>query len=112
MGPDPLASYQDYQVHMLIQQQINDCSMDLRSVGTLCDAYLRRSTSAPIPPPLLYADTFLGSLPQVSQLMICEANHHKIISSSKPSTTDQIDMSSTIGYGLRPNASLLNWVEG
>lgn len=68
LGPDPLARYPDYQLHMQIQPQINDCNMDLRSVGTLCDAYLGCTTNAPVLPPLAYTDNFVGSLPQVSQL--------------------------------------------
>ncbi|KAG0569849.1 hypothetical protein M758_6G115800 [Ceratodon purpureus] len=64
LGPDPLASYRDYQLHMQIQPQINDCNMDLRSIGTLCDAYLGRTTNAQVLPPLAYTDNFVGSIPQ------------------------------------------------
>lgn len=60
MGPDLLAGYRDHQSHLQIQQQINNCNMDLRSVGTLCDAYFRRS----MPSPLAYTDSFVDSLTQ------------------------------------------------
>lgn len=83
MDPHLLAGYRDYQSHLQIQQHINNCNMDLRSVGTLCDAYLRRSISTPALAPLAYTDSFMDSLSQVSQLyeshLEVELGHNQIL---------------------------------
>lgn len=66
MSPDLVAGYGEYQTQLQIQQQINSCNMDLRSVGTLCDAYLRRSMNiAPMPhTSLAYTESLVDSLTQ------------------------------------------------
>lgn len=56
MGPDPLPSSStygelQYQRQQMLQQQIlpGSCSLDFRTVGTACDAYLRLSSSVQVP---------------------------------------------------------------
>lgn len=64
MGPDLLTGHRNFQSHLQIQQQINNCNMDLRNVGTLCDAYFRCSMNLPAPAPLAYTDSLVDSLTQ------------------------------------------------
>jgi hypothetical protein len=73
MGP-----LRDYQSHLQIQQHINNCNMDLRSVGNLCDAYLRRSMSTPVHAPLAYTDSFMDSLTQTLS-EVCDGDLQTIV---------------------------------
>lgn len=80
MGPDPSTGYSEFQ----LQQQINNCNIDLRSVGTLCDAYLRSSMNrSPLPlAPPTFANSFVEPSTQVKslkllvQLILQKARHH------------------------------------
>jgi hypothetical protein len=74
MGPDPLpgaCSYGEpqYQRQMLQQQILpGSCSSDFRTMGTACDAFLRRSSSMHVPASLqLSPEAYSDPLSQVLQ---------------------------------------------
>lgn len=73
MSPDIIAGYRDYQTQLQIQQ-INNYNVDWRSVGTLCDAYLKRSVNIALLPhaPAAYNECFIDSLTQTLN-GVCDA---------------------------------------